>query len=131
MRVCPLHQPGDKEATMKKTGIIAILMLILTLTFGAAGAWAEDHTVTVKNASNGPVTVAIVWSGGGVEPVKLDAGETHDATVPANIDSVKVTADGHCRQGVQTFNPLRANRATVQCKGDSYTIKLEQMKPMP
>jgi hypothetical protein len=116
---------------MKKTGIVTILMLILTLTLGAAGAWAEDHTVTVKNASDGPVTVAIVWSGGGVAPVKLEAGETHDATVPSNIDSVKVTADGHCRQGVQTFNPQRVNRATINCEGDSYTIKTEQMKPAP
>ena len=116
---------------MKRTVIAAILMLILTLVFGAAGAWAEDHTITVKNASNGPVTVAIVWSGGGVAPVKLDAGETHDATVPADMASVKVTADGHCRQGVQTFNPQRANRATVQCKGDSYTIKVEQVTPAP
>jgi hypothetical protein len=116
---------------MKKTGIVTILMLILTLTLGAAGAWAEDHTVTVKNASDSPVTVAIVWSGGGVAPVKLEAGETHDATVPSNIDSVKVTADGHCRQGVQTFNPQRVNRATVQCKGNSYTVTLEQVKPAP
>lgn len=112
---------------MKKTGITIILMLIL----GAAVAWAKDHTVTVKNASDGPVTVAIVWSGGGVAPVKLEAGETHDATVPSDMASVKVTADGHCRQGVQTFNPQRANWATVQCKGDSYTIKVEQVKPAP
>jgi hypothetical protein len=106
-------------------------MLLLGLTLGAAGAWAEDHTLTITNASNGPVTVAILWSGGGVAPVKLEAGETHDATVPANTASVKVTADGHCRQGVQTFNPQRANWATVQCKGDSYTIKVEQVKPAP
>jgi hypothetical protein len=118
---------------MKKTGIAPALMLIfiLMLTLGAAGAWAEDHTVTVMNDSKGPITVAVVWSGGGVAPVKLEAGETHDTTVPANIDSVKVTADGHCRQGVQTLNPQRVNRATIQCKGDSYTIKLEQMKPAP
>lgn len=115
---------------MKKPGIATILMLILMLTLGAA-AWAADHTVTVKNASDGPVTVAILWSGGGVSPVKLDAGETHDVTVPADMASVKVTADGHCRQGVQTFNPLRANRATVQCKGDSYTIRVEQVTPAP
>lgn len=116
---------------MKKTGIVVILMLIITLALGAAGAWAEDRTVTVLNASNGPVTVAIVWSGGGVSPVKLEAGETHDATVPSNMASVKVTADGHCRQGVQTFNPQRVNRVTIDCKGDSYTIKTEQMKPAP
>ncbi|HEY4563345.1 MAG TPA: hypothetical protein VIJ36_10220 [Thermoanaerobaculia bacterium] len=116
---------------MKKTGIATILMLILTLTLGAAGAWAADHTITVLNASKGPVTVAILWSGGGVAPVKLEAGETHDATVPADMASVKVTADGHCRQGVQTFNPQRVNRATVQCKGDSYTIKVEQVTPAP
>ena len=115
---------------MKKPGIVAILMLILTLTLGAAGAWAEDHTVTVKNASNGPVTVAIIWSGGGVAPVKLEAGETHDATVPSDMASVKVTADGHCRQGVQTFNPQRVDRVTVDCKGDTYMIKLQQMKPV-
>lgn len=115
---------------MKKLGIVSALMLLFALTLGAAGAWAEDHTVTVKNASNGPVTVAIIWSGGGVAPVKLEAGETHDATVPSDMASVKVTADGHCRQGVQTFNPQRVDRATIQCKGDSYTIKLEQMKPV-
>lgn len=114
---------------MKKTGITVILMLILTL--GAAVAWAEDHTVTVKNASNGPVTVAVIWSGGGVSPVKIDAGETYNATVPSDMASVKVTADGHCRQGVQTFNPQRVNRVAIQCKGDSYTIKLEQVAPAP
>ena len=116
---------------MRKLGIVSALMLLLLLTLGAAGAWAEDHTLTITNASNGPVTVAILWSGGGVAPVKLEAGETHDATVPANMASVKVTADGHCRQGVQTFNPQRVDRATIQCKGDTYTIKLEQVKPAP
>jgi hypothetical protein len=114
---------------MRKTGIVSALMLLLGLTLGAAGAWAEDHTITIMNASDSPVTVAILWSGGGVAPIKLNAGETHDATVPSNLASVKLTADGHCRQGVQTFNPQRANRASVQCKGDTYTIKLEQMKP--
>lgn len=114
---------------MKRTSVVSTFMLILALTLGVAAAWAEDHTVTVRNDSKSPITVAIVWSGGGVAPVKLEAGETHDTTVPSNIDSVKLTADGHCRQGVQTLNPQRVNRATIQCKGDSYTIKLEQMKP--
>jgi len=116
---------------MKKAGIVAILMLILALAAGVTGAWAEDHTIRVMNASSSPVTVAILWSGGGVSPVKLEAGETHDATVPSNMASVKVTADGHCRQGVQTFNPQRVDRVTIDCKGDSYTIKTEQMKPAP
>ncbi len=116
---------------MKKTGIVAILMLILAITLGAAGAWAEDHTITVRNASDSQVTVAILWSGGGVSPVKLEAGEARDTTVPTNMASVKVTADGHCRQGVQTFNPQRVDRVQIDCKGDTYRIKLEQMKPAP
>ncbi|HET9210267.1 MAG TPA: hypothetical protein VFR03_07705 [Thermoanaerobaculia bacterium] len=116
---------------MKKLGIVPILMLMLATAAVAIDTGSRDHSITVMNASSSQVTVAILWSGGGVAPVKLAAGETHVGVVPANIDSVKVTADGHCRQGVQTFNPQRVDRVTIDCKGDSYTIKLEEMKPAP
>ena len=115
---------------MKKLGITAVLVLLLAVTLGPAGAGAAaDHQLTVVNASRDTVTVALIWSGGGVEPIKLAAGETHEGVVPAAIDSVKVTANGHCRQATQTFNPQRVNRATVDCKGDTYAIQLAMTKP--
>ena len=114
---------------MKKLGIVPVLMLLLATAAGAIDTGSRDHSITVLNASDSQVTVAILWSGGGVSPVKLAAGETHVGVVPANIDSIKVTADGHCRQGVQTFNPQRVDRVTVNCTGDTYRIKLQQMQP--
>jgi hypothetical protein len=106
-------------------------MLLLVLTLGAAGAWAEDHQVRVTNASKGTVRLTLVWSGGGISPVKLAAGETHEGTVPSAINSVKVRVTGKCREATETFNPQHANRVTIDCKGDSYTITLEQTKPAP
>ncbi|MFL6234839.1 MAG: hypothetical protein ACJ76N_17020 [Thermoanaerobaculia bacterium] len=116
---------------MKKLGIVPVLMLLCAAAAGAIDTGARDHSITVLNASNHEVTVALVWSGGGADPLKLAAGETHTGVVPSPIDSVKVTVTGKCREATQTFNPQRVNRVTIQCKGDSYTIKLEQMKPAP
>lgn len=114
---------------MKKLGIVPLLALLLALTLGAAGAWAMDHQITVMNASKGTVKMGLVWSGGGVSPVEIAAGESYTGGVPSPIDSVKVTANGKCREATQTFNPQKVDRVIIQCKGDSYTIKLEQMKP--
>jgi len=116
---------------MKKLGIVTVLMLLLATAAGAIDTGARDHRITVMNASNHGVTVALVWSGGGADPIKLAAGETHTGAVPSALDSVKVTATGRCREATETFNPQRVDRVTIDCKGDSYTIKLEQMKPMP
>jgi hypothetical protein len=116
---------------MKKLGIVPLLALLLALTLGAAGAWAMDHQITVMNASKDTVKIALVWSGGGVSPVEIAAGESYTGGVPSPIDSVKVTANGKCREATQTFNPQKVDRVIIQCKGDSYTIKLEQMKPAP
>jgi hypothetical protein len=106
-------------------------MLLLALTLGVAAAWADGHQITVVNASKDSVTASLVWSGGGVSPIELAAGETHEGTVPSPIDSVKVTANGKCREATQTFNPQRVNRVTINCKNGSYTITLQQMKPAP
>ena len=114
---------------MKKLGITAILILLLAVTLGTAGARAADHPFTVMNSSKDTVTVEIVWSGGGVAPIDLKAGETHEGVVPSAIDSVKVTVTGHCRRAVQTFNPQRADRATIDCKNDVYTLKLGMTVP--
>ena len=116
---------------MKKLGIVPVLMLLLAITLGTAGAWADDHQVTVVNASKDTVRMALVWSGGGVSPVEIAAGDTYAGVVPSPIDSVKVTANGKCREATQTFNPQHVNRVTINCEGDSYTIKTEQMKPAP
>ena len=113
---------------MKKTRIAAMLMLIIAL--GTVGAWAADHQLVVTNDSKDTVRVNLLWSGGGVSQIKIEPGASNTSTIASAVDSVKVTADGHCWQGVQTFNPQRVDRVTIQCKGDSYTLKLEQMKPV-
>ena len=116
---------------MKKLRLVPTLMLLLMATFGVAGAWAEDHSITVVNDSKGTVRVALVWSGGGNSQITIAAGGSNTSTISSAIDSVKVTANGKCRETTETFNPQRVNRVTLQCKGDTYTLKLEQTKPAP
>jgi hypothetical protein len=114
---------------MKKLGIPAVLMLLFTVAAGAIDTGPRDHQITVQNVSKDPITVEILWSGGGVSPVDLAPGETHQDAVPSAIDSVKVRATGNCREAVQAFNMRRANRATINCENGSYTIRLEVTRP--
>lgn len=116
---------------MKKLGIPIVLMLLLAILSGATGARAADRTFVVVNDSPSTVTVAIVWSGGGVSPLQLDPSTTYEGTVPAAIDSVKVTATGRCREATVTFNPQRVDRATLRCRDNAYMITLETTKPKP
>jgi hypothetical protein len=104
-------------------------MLLLATAAGAIDTGPTGHQLTVLNASRDPVTVEILWSGGGVSPVNLAPGETHQDAVPSAIDSVKVRATGNCREAVQAFNMRRANRATINCENGSYTIRLEVTRP--
>lgn len=114
---------------MKKLGITILLTLLLAITVGAASAKAADSKLTVMNDSKTTVKVAVVWSGGGPPAFDLEPGQSQDVTVPSPIDSVKMQVSGKCKEGVQTFNPQRANQATVQCKDDLYRVRLEVTKP--
>jgi hypothetical protein len=116
---------------MKKLGIPAVLTLLLALAFGAARATAADSTVTILNDSKTTATVSILWSGGGLSPLKIGPGESAASTVPSAIDSVKVQVTGKCRDAVETFNPQRVTRATLRCKGDTYTLLLSKDVPAP
>jgi hypothetical protein len=113
---------------MKKPGIILVLFLLLAVAF-ASGARAEDRQLTIVNDSSAEVTVAVLWSGGGLDPAKLGPGERENVTVPSNLDSVKTTVTGKCREAHETFNPQRATRATVQCQDGSYKMVLAVTKP--
>ena len=113
---------------MKSLRITVVLMLLLAI-FGAASARAADNKVTVLNDSKSRVKVSAVWSGGSVPPFDLDPGSSQDVFVPSPIDSVKMQITGDCKEGVETFNPQHANRATVRCKDDLYMVRLEMTKP--
>ncbi len=114
---------------MKKLGITILLTLLLAITAGAASATAADSQLTVLNDSKTTVKVSVVWSGGGSPAFDLEPGSSQDVTVPSSLDSVKMQVTGKCKEGVQTFNPQHANRATVQCKDDLYRVRLEVTKP--
>jgi hypothetical protein len=114
---------------MKKLGIMIFLMTLLAITFGTTGARAADRMLTVMNDSDRTVKVSVVWSGGGFPPFDLEPGASEDVTVPSPIDSVKMQVTGKCREGVETFNPLRANRATIRCKDNLYMVRLAVTKP--
>jgi hypothetical protein len=120
---------------MKKSGITSVLILLVVVialgALGASPARAEDRQLTVVNNSGTPVTVAIVWSGGGLDPAKLNPDERENVSIPANLDSVKMTVTGNCRQAMETFNPQRVDRAMITCKDNVYTIVLAVTKPAP
>jgi hypothetical protein len=113
---------------MRKPGITFGLTVLFAVAL-ASGARAEDHQLTVVNNSSGDVTVAVLWSGGGLDPAKLGPGERENVTVPSNLDSVKMTVTGKCREGRETFNPQRATRAMIDCKDGVYTTTLAVTKP--
>ena len=113
---------------MKPLRIAVVLMLLLAI-FGATTAKAADNKVTVLNDSKSRVKVSVVWSGGSVPPFDLDPGSSQDVIVPSPIDSVKMQIKGDCKEGVETFNPQHANRATIRCKDDLYMVRLEVTKP--
>jgi hypothetical protein len=118
---------------MRKLGIPVVLILLLTVFFGATSAQAVDGRFLVVNQSQTTVTVSVVWSGGGFDPLKLGPGETRNVTVPANLDSVKMEVTGKCMNGVETFNPQRVIVAAIDCRANLYTIMLgaplEKPKP--
>ncbi|MEA2604604.1 MAG: hypothetical protein QOF89_5596 [Acidobacteriota bacterium] len=114
---------------MKKLGIMVFLITLLAITFGATSAKAADSQLTVMNDSKSAVKVSVVWSGGGFPAFDLEPGTSEDVTVPSPIDSVKMQITGKCREGVETFNPLRANRATIRCKDNLYMVRLAVTKP--
>ncbi|HEY0515054.1 MAG TPA: hypothetical protein VGH73_24375 [Thermoanaerobaculia bacterium] len=116
---------------MRKSGVTIVMMLLFVIAFGASQARAEDHQLTVVNNSGTPVMVAVVWSGGGLDPAKLNPDERENVPVPSNLDSVKVTVTGTCRQAVETFNPQKVDRAMITCKDNVYTIVLAVTKPAP
>jgi hypothetical protein len=116
---------------MKELGIMVFLMILLVITFGAPGVRAADSQLTVMNDSKTTVKVSAVWSGGGFSPFDLEPGTSKDVTVPSPIDSVKMQVTGKCREGVETFNPQHANRATIQCKDNLYRVRLTVTKPVP
>lgn len=116
---------------MKKSGIVSALMLLFALALGAAGAWADSHQLVVTNASKDTVRVNLLWSGGGVSQIKIAPGGSNTSTIASAVESVKVTANGKCREAVETFDPQRVDQVRIDCKGDTYTLKLEQMKPAP
>jgi hypothetical protein len=113
---------------MKKSGITLGFILLFVVAL-ASGARAEDRQLTVVNNSSAEVRVAVLWSGGGVDPVKLGPGERQNVAVPSNLNSVKLTVNGKCREDRETFNPQRATLATIDCKGDVYTMALAVTKP--
>jgi hypothetical protein len=113
---------------MKKSGITLVLTLLFAVAL-TSGARAEDRQLTVVNDSSGDVTVAVLWSGGGVDPAKLGPGERENVTVPSNLDSIKMTVTGKCREARETFNPQRATRATVNCQDGAYKMVLAVTKP--
>ncbi|HEX4497868.1 MAG TPA: hypothetical protein VIE43_19495 [Thermoanaerobaculia bacterium] len=111
---------------MKRLANTAFLMLLLTV-FGVAGARAADSSFMVKNDSNKPVMVSILWSGGNIPEFKLGPGESKsgaDVTVPAANGSVKMQVTGDCKEGDQTFNPQRVTQAIIHCKDNAFMIKL-------
>jgi hypothetical protein len=112
---------------MKKLGIAAALTLLFVLPLAAAGT--ADSPLSVLNNSKGAVTVTVVWSGGGLPDFKVNPGTAHGITVPGNLDSVKMTVSGICRETVETFNPKKADRAVLDCHGNVYRIQLEKTKP--
>ncbi len=114
---------------MKQLGITVVLMLLLAITFGATSARAADTNFTVMNDSKTTVTVSVVWSGGSFPSFDLDPGKSQDVTVPSTIDSVKTQVTGKCKEGVETFNPQHANRATISCKDNAYRVRLAVTKP--
>ncbi|HEX3556457.1 MAG TPA: hypothetical protein VIA62_24820 [Thermoanaerobaculia bacterium] len=114
---------------MKQLGITVLLITLLAIPFGAASAKAADNTVTVKNDSGETVKVSVVWSGGGLPEFDLAPGTSQDVTVPSPIDSIKTQVTGKCKEAVETFNPHRANRATIQCKDNLYKVRLAVTKP--
>jgi hypothetical protein len=123
----------ERGKKMRKLGIPVILILLLTVFFGATSAQAVDGRLLVVNQSQTTVKVSVVWSGGGFDPFKLGPGETRNVTVPAHLDSVKMEVTGKCRDGVETFNPQRVLVAAIDCKDNLYTIALgaplEKPKP--
>ena len=114
---------------MKKLGILAVLMTLLAIPFGAPSAKAADTSLTVVNDAKTTVTVSVVWSGGSFPSFDLDPGKSQDVTVPSTIDSLKMQVTGKCKEGVQTFNPQHANRAIISCKDDAYRVRLAVTKP--
>jgi len=115
---------------VKQIGITAVLMLLLVITFGATSAKAADTMFTVMNDSKTTVTVSVVWSGGSFPPFDLDPGKSADVTVPSAIDSVKMEVTGKCRKALETFNPLRVNRAIITCKHALSRGRLAVTKPV-
>lgn len=116
---------------MKRLANTAFLLFLLAA-LGAAGARAADSSFMVKNDSNKPVTVSIVWSGGNIPEFKLGPGESKsgsEITVPAATGSVKVQVTGDCKMGTQTFNPQRVTQAIVRCKDNAYMVMLGNPKP--
>ena len=113
---------------MKKPGITLGLILLLAVALAGA-ARAEDRQLTIVNDSSDAVTVAVLWSGGGLDPAKLGPGERENVSVPSNLDSVKTTVTGKCRPADETFNPQRATRASVQCQDGVYKMVLAVTKP--
>jgi hypothetical protein len=109
---------------------MVFLMSLLAITFGAPSAKAEDRQLTVMNDSKTAVKVSVVWSGGGFPPFDLEPGASEDVTVPSPLDSVKMQVTGKCREGVETFNPQHANRATIRCKDNLYMVRLAVTKPV-
>ena len=118
---------------MRKPGIPVVLILLLTVFFGATSAQAVDGRLLVVNQSQTMVKVSVVWSGGGLPAFELGPGAIQNATVPANLDSVKMEVTGKCRDAVETFNPQRVSVATIDCRDNLYTIllgaPLEKPKP--
>jgi hypothetical protein len=129
MRVDPELLADTKENPMKKLGIVAALTLLFALPLGAAGAGTADYPLSLLNNSKGAVTVTVVWSGGGLPEFKVSPGTAHGITVPGNLDSVKMTVSGMCRESVETFNPKNVDRAVLDCHGNVYRIQLEKTKP--
>jgi len=113
---------------MKKPAITLVLMFLFAVAF-ASGARAADRQLTIANDSSAEVTVAILWSGGGLDPAKLGPGERETVSIPSNLDSVKMTVTGKCREARETFNPQRVTLATINCKDGVYTIVLAVTKP--
>jgi hypothetical protein len=111
---------------MKKLGATLVLMLLFAF---ASSAGAADRQLTVVNDSAATVTVSILWSGGGLDPVKLEPGERESVGVPANLDSVKAMITGRCREARETFNPQRVTLATIRCQDNVYTVLLAVTKP--
>jgi hypothetical protein len=109
---------------MRKLGIPVVLTLLLTVFFGATSAQAVDGRLLVVNQSQATVKVSVVWSGGGLPSFKLGPGAIQNATVPANLDSVKMEVTGKCRDAADTFNPQRVSVAAIDCKDNLYTIQL-------